>query len=175
MNTAQFTDLLNKLENTHWQALVDGDAILMVDDLQLIIGPIQSANAIVRAPERGNILIAELKRDSLEQADALLNNYYLTHPLTLAGFNHQVALLIQEHGEAAFAAPFGMTPARTLFVDVGEVMAESPQSPRHRYGAFCELNKPLNETALKKHVIKWLESGDAHSHYLGMNVCRYNC
>jgi hypothetical protein len=38
---------------------------------------------------------------------------------------------------------------------------------------FCELQRPL--AVLDERVRRWLERGEAHQRYLGMNVCRYNC
>jgi hypothetical protein len=62
-----------------------------------------------------------------------------------------------------------------LFVDGGEVIAECADSPRHRYGVFCELESTLSEHAIEEQVRQWLERGEAYEDYLGMNVCRYNC
>lgn len=95
--------------------------------------------------------------------------------LSQSDFNQQVEQLFALHGVAAFAAPYGSFPKFTLFVEDETVVAESASSPRHRYGAFCELDKPLTGAALEKHVRHWLSSGEAYALYLSMNVCRYNC
>lgn len=95
--------------------------------------------------------------------------------LSQSNFNHQVEQLFALHGPAAFAAPSGHYPQLTLFVEEETVVAESVSSPRHRYGAFCELDKPLAGVALEKHVRQWLSSAEAYALYLSMNVCRYNC
>jgi hypothetical protein len=95
--------------------------------------------------------------------------------LTQTEFNQQVAQLFAVHGAAAFAAPSGHFPQLTLFVEDETVVAESATSPRHRYGAFCELDKALDGAVLEKQVRQWLSSGEAYALYLSMNVCRYNC
>lgn len=95
--------------------------------------------------------------------------------LSQSNFNQQVEQLFALHGPAAFAAPSGHYPQLTLFVEEETVVAESVSSPRHRYGAFCELDKPLAGAALEKQVRHWLNSGEAYALYLSMNVCRYNC
>jgi len=41
--------------------------------------------------------------------------------------------------------------------------------------AYCELEHPLEDGELEKYVRKWLQRGEAHERYLGMNACRYNC
>ena len=175
MDKAAFVRLLEKLDEKAWSSVVDGQAILLVDDVRLETGPDQSANAIIRAAENGADTAAALKQRSLHEAAELLYNYYLTHPLTLAGFNFQVEALFARHGAEAFAAPIGKLPRYTLFVEGGEVMAEAADSPRFRYGAFCELGHSVPADAVADHVLKWLQAGDAYDNYLGMNVCRYNC
>ena len=99
----------------------------------------------------------------------------MSQALSQSDFNQQVEQLFALHGVAAFAAPSGYYPQFTLFVEEETVVAESASSPRHRYGAFCELDKPLVGAALEKHVRHWLSSGEAYALYLSMNVCRYNC
>lgn len=99
----------------------------------------------------------------------------MSQALKQSYFNQQVEQLFALHGVAAFAAPSGHYPQFTLFVEEETVVAESASSPRHRYGAFCELDKPLTGAELEKHVRQWLNSGEAYALYLSMNVCRYNC
>lgn len=95
--------------------------------------------------------------------------------LSPSEFNQQVETLLTTHGAASFAAVTGTYPRHTLFIAGDRVIAESADSPRHRYGTFCELDSTLNDEALTAYVWEWLNSGDAHEQYLGMNVCRYNC
>ena len=175
MDKAAFVQLLEELDDKAWSRVVDGQAILLVDDMRLETGADQSANAIIRAAQNGTDTAATLKQRSLHDAAGLLHNYYLTHPLTLTGFNLQVKALLARYGAEAFAAPIGQLPRYTLFVEGGEVMAEASDSPRFRYGAFCELGHSVPADAVADHVRKWLQGGEAYDNYLGMNVCRYNC
>lgn len=107
----------------------------------------------------------------------------MAQALSQTDFNQQVEELFAIHGAAAFAAPLGETPRYTLFVDGERVVAESAESPRHQYGAFCALETALEAAleaklkgdALDEHVRAWLDSGEAYELYLGMNVCRYDC
>ena len=99
----------------------------------------------------------------------------MTQELSRSDFDRQVEALFGQHGARAFAALEGQYPERTLFVEGEQVVAESADSPRHRYGTFCELEEPLSGAALEAHVRQWLASGDAYELYIGMNVCRYNC
>lgn len=99
----------------------------------------------------------------------------MNQALTQTEFNQQVEKLFAAHGAAAFAAAGGQYPQYTLFVVDDQVVAESADNPRHRYGAFCELDHALNDAARDAHVRRWLSSGEAYNLYLSMNVCRYNC
>lgn len=99
----------------------------------------------------------------------------MSRALTPAEFEQQVQALFEQHGAAAFAAPMGQLPSYTLFVDGEQVVAEAQASPRHRYGAFCELTQPVATGALAPHVQQWLQTGEAYALYLSMNVCRYSC
>jgi len=175
MNEATFIQQLQQISPAEWQAVAQGKGVLVVDDLRLEIGPASAPNAVIVASTDPGADAAGLKLESLSSAAELLRNYYLTHPLSLAGFNHQAEALIRQHGASAFTALVGRLPRLTLFVDGGEVVAESAESPRHRYGVFCELDRPLEDTALDRRVWQWLQRGEAHERYLEMNVCRYNC
>lgn len=101
--------------------------------------------------------------------------YLMNQALTQTEFNQQVDNLFATHGPAAFAAAGGEHPQYTLFVVDDQVVAESADSPRHRYGAFCEHDHVLNDAALDAHVRRWLRNGEAYNLYLSMNVCRYDC
>lgn len=85
-------------------------------------------------------------------------------------FREQVEALFDHHGASAFAALAGTLPPMTLFVDGQNVVADSEQSPRHRYGVYCELNHPLHDEALAQYMRRWLESGEAYSTYISMKV-----
>ena len=175
MNKNTFIHQLELLKDTDWQAVIEGLALVNINDAYHEIGPAQASNAIIALTEHNKSDAATLKLESLAHASSILSNYYLSHPLTLAGFNRQVEKLINEHGASAFSAVAGQLAARTLFVDEAEVIAETADSPRHRYGVFCELPGPLADSVLETHIRRWLEQGEAHEQYLSMNVCRYNC
>ncbi|WP_299871795.1 hypothetical protein [uncultured Cocleimonas sp.] len=173
MNKQTFISLLKKLKESHWQAIVDGEALQMVDDLRLEIGALNLSNIILDSSS--GLDAVSLREKTLEQADELLSSYYLTHPLTRKGFTIQARALVEQYGGLDFAAPLGSFPERTLFVEGGELIAENRDSPRHRYGAFCELENTFDNATILVLVNKWIESGAAHERYLEMNVCRYSC
>lgn len=167
MNEALFIQLLDRLTEQDWQAIAGGAALVLIDDRELALGSADAPNVIVRGPRQ--------KPETMASAGSLLDDYYRHHPLSLAGFNRQVEGLIARHGAPAFAAAEGQLPSHTLFVEGGEVVAESSSAPRYRYGTFCELDRSLTDDALEARVRQWLASGEAHERYLSMNVCRYSC
>jgi hypothetical protein len=84
-------------------------------------------------------------------------------------------VLCETHGYEAFAALPDARPAKSLFVEQGTVTAESQDSPRFRYGTYCELPVSTNAGDIKQVVERWISSGQAYDSYLVMNLCRLNC
>ena len=175
MNEIIFIHLLRQLQKNDWQAVIEGQAVVLIDDARLEIGPADAPNAIITSPDQNTYDSATLMQESLANASTILSNYYLSHPLTMAGFNRQLEKLMDEYGATAFTAVTGQSAQYTLFVAGGEVIAENADSPRHRYGVFCELAAPLSAAAGETYIHKWLARGEAYEQYLSMNVCRYNC
>ena len=151
----------------------DRRALRLVDGERLDWGSGDEPDVIVREfPEKAHQAPGEWLNG---QAENLLADFDRTHPVSRTGFDRQARALFTEHGSQAFAAPPGRMPCFTLFVDSGSVVAEPEHSPRHRYGAYCELPAPLDPDAASAKVESWLASGEAYASYLGMNVRRYNC
>ncbi len=176
MNLDEFRQHLHQLEEADWQAVMNGRSILIVDDRYLETGPADAENACLGLNDgQGAGDGAELKEQIMNNAEQILNNYYLDHALTAEGFRYQVERLFVIHGICAFAAAQDCLPDRTLFVEGGEVIAEHAESPRHRYGVYCELDHDMSGEECEVYIRQWLEQGEAHEQYLGMNVCRYNC
>lgn len=173
MNLQYFLQLLEALDPQSWQQLAEGANLLIVDDSRLEVNPSPAQNIIIHGKNPDSTTIN--RQWCLNHAETLLEHYYRTTPLSRTGFDQQVEQLIKQHGAAAFAAPFGAIPTCTLFVEQGEVVAETAESPRHRYGAFYELERPVADNEASAQVLQWLKQGSAYEHYLSMNMCRYNC
>lgn len=173
MNEQQLSDLFHTLAPADWQALKAGANLLLIDDSRLEVTTEPAQNVLLRGADYRET--APLSEWCPQHAAELLEHYYRTTPLSRVGFDTQVLQLVEQHGGHAFAAPLGAVPICTLFVEGGVVVAETAASPRHRYGAFLELDRPLSadETALR--VARWIEQESAYEHYLSMNMCRYNC
>ena len=175
MDDRTLYEILIHLDIESWQSIASDKSLLLVDDQMLRLGSSSSENVIIPAQNGSYRDAAALRDDILQKVDVLITEYYRVHPLTTNGFNRQVEALFTHYGVQAFSAPVGQLPDRSLFVDVGTVVAESIDSPRHRYGVYYEYDLPISESALIQAVRNWLSSGQAYECYLSMNVCRYSC
>lgn len=173
MDIEQLRSLLSALGSdlsAQWQP---GAALLMIDDESLAWGESNAADVLLIFNE--DIDAADLPAWLTANAAELHESYYRGHPLSARGFAKQVRRLFDEHGALSFAAGPGAQPKFSLFVEAGTVVAESQKSPRHRYGAFCAMASAVDTACAEQQALTWLESGEAYSDYLSMNVCRYNC
>lgn len=175
MTAAEFRELLEQLPDGSWRAIIDGAALLLVDDQGVDLGSRDAPNAIVTAVDGVSDHATRFRARVITESEEILAAYYRTHPVTQVGFNRQVVRLIEEHGAESFAAAPDTLPELTLFVDGGVVVAEPSDSPRHRYGTYCELDGSSRVTSVAKRVQLWVESDEAYQSYLSMNVCRYSC
>jgi hypothetical protein len=175
MNSQELRQKLEQLDDATWQQLLAGKALRLVDDERLELADATERNLIVPAQNDSGLDASSLRGLILDQARELVDAYYLRNPLSLNAFTRQVKSLMRHYGAAAFAAEYGELPERTLFVEVGDVLAETSESPRHRYGAYCELDEPLSGQALEERVAEWLDSHEAYEKYISMNICRYSC
>lgn len=173
MRSGEFEALLKALPDEQWQALVDGQMLALHEDARLELSRGGDEYTIVKAREEEDA--EELRERVIGHAREILEDFYRTHPLSREAFDRQAGLLVSQYGEQAFAAPEGRLPERSFFVDGGELKAEPRESPRQRYGAWCETGKPQEGAALKERVNDWINKGEAYEAYRGMNVCRYNC
>ncbi|MGB1108988.1 MAG: hypothetical protein ACPG4N_01455 [Gammaproteobacteria bacterium] len=173
MTKQQFRALMEALPMESWPRIKDGETLCLADDARL---EVKAAGAPMEVPLDTDPETAEALREAnLAASDAIYDAYYRGQPLTAVGFRAQLEGLFEKHGEAGFAAESGAYPEHTLFVDGGELIAESRQGPRFRYGTFLELNQPLDEAKRTSAVRQWADSNSAYEQYLSANVCRYNC
>jgi hypothetical protein len=171
----QLIELFQSLDDSHWLAILTDQALLMQNDMELVIGPDDAPNVLLAASDFHSKQPEQMKQEVINNAEAILASYYLSHPLTLTGFNDQVYRLVKQYSIAAFCAEEGHRAERTLFIEAGEVLALSKEDLRHAYGVFFEFSGPLTGIALENHFSQWIEQGEAYERYLSMNVCRYNC
>jgi hypothetical protein len=175
MNAQKFIAAVNALSDDELLKLHGEQSLRLIDDEWLAIGAYNEIDGMQLSLPTVAVDAAAIRAYLTDAASDLVMNFYINHPLSETGFKRQVRELMQQHGATAFAAPAGQRAAVTLFVDSGEVVAETVGNPRHPYGAFLELQAPVPATDIEDRVQYWLDSGEAYRHYLSMNVCRYNC
>jgi len=174
MNNHLFRRALEQVSEADWQSLYEGRCLLIKDDSELMIGISGSPNSLFKHSDFDCSDALDLKVQVLNKSAEILDNYYRSFPLTLVGFNRQVEKLIERFGVEDFSAVLGGVAKRTFFVEGGEVIVESVESPRHSYGVFFEMDLPLSGSELKEAFHHWLASSGAYFEYVGMNVYRYN-
>lgn len=173
MDLPQFVKLLESVSEADWQRVIAGNPLVLTEDRELVCGKPGDIHACVDDGGFGDA--GALRTSCLQNAKTLYDDYYRTHALTREGFKRLALALVEEHGAAQFAGHFGVIPARTLFVDGGSLIAADATNPRHRYGAYCEIEGKPSTNDISRQVLHWIESGEAYANYLGMNACRYNC
>jgi len=175
MNAQKFIAAVNTMGDDELLELRGEQSLRLIDDARLAIGAYNEVDGMQLSLPTAAVDAASIRAYLVDSAADLVMNFYINHPLSKTGFNNQVRELMQQHGASALAAPAGQRAAVTLFVDSGEVVAETVGNPRHPYGAFLELLAPVPAADIEDKVQYWLDSGEAYRQYLSMNVCRYNC
>jgi hypothetical protein len=175
MNRQFFLAELARLGDTDLARLANGQYLRLVEDQRLAVGEHNELDVMRLSLPDGANDAPSIRRYLEAAAGNLVDAFYREHPLSESGFKNQVSRLIDAHGAQAFAGVAGERADVTLFVDGGEVIAETRGNPRHPYGAFLELDSALDAASIIDRVQHWLASGEAYRQYLSMNVCRYNC
>lgn len=170
MNESEFLSLLQQVDESDWKSVGNNRGILLIDDERLEIGPADHPHVIITRPTDTPDDTDQFTADTLANAASILADYYRTSRLSRKSFDQQVKALIQEHGSAEFCAPTGELPNLTLFVDGGEVIAETADNPRHKYGLFYELLGDSDRSSSHSRLENWLASGEAYGNYLAINV-----
>lgn len=173
MNAHQFIQQLNLLSAKDWHAIANGHSVALKNDDELIISDNNTEQIIVDTKALAEQQADQIKDYVISQAEQFLQQYYLQHPLSQAGFNKQVLALISQHGIDKFISHDHQAAAFTLFVEGGEVIAEDDTSPRQPYGVCFKTESSSKD--IKQQAMNWIHSGEAYELYLSMNVCRYNC
>ncbi len=175
MNATHLRQQLDTLTEQQWQQLLAGGALEIVDDATLRVGDKTLPHILITAADLHADSVDALRQATIDNAEALIQDYYRRHPLTQEGFNRQARALIDQYGAEAFAATADKPAARSLFVDGGDVVAEPADSPKYPYGVHLELDHSADQASITTAVKEWIDSGKAYEDYRGMNVCRYNC
>lgn len=174
MNSEQFNETLEALDDRHYQAILEGAALVMQDDIALVLGRSEQAFVIFELGEERFESVSALKRSLMDRSEALIAEYYQFNPISKHHFNQQLNRLIETQGARAFVQLPSAEADLKLFVDQGVLVAEGGDSPRFKYGIGLALSEQYPSQAIENKVKNWLSSGNAYGDYISVNVCRFS-
>lgn len=174
MNSQQFIEALNELDDSQLQEILDGQGLIVYQDAGLTTGRSDAAFVIYELGEDPYQDTASLKAALTEQADTLIDEYYQFNPLSKEYFNKELIKMLQELGWDAFLQQPGEVPNYKLFVEKDQLVAEDSSSMRFKYGSCLELDQKFPATALQNKAKNWVQSGSAYEGYITTNVCRWS-
>ncbi|GAB6035245.1 hypothetical protein [Galenea microaerophila] len=175
MNTEQFKQAIETLDDQALQAILDGHALKVEDDETLTIGRPNDAYVIYYLGDEQFDLIDTLKQSLLDRAEALVKDYYQFNPMSKTSFNRQLNALLQAHPTDYFVSMPGQPESGRIFVEEDTLVVEEKGSPRFKYGMALELSEKMTEQAISNKVKNWVSSGHAYQDYISINVCRFSC
>lgn len=174
MNSAQFKETLEALDDCHYQAILEGAAQVMQDDAALVLGKSDQAFVIFELGEERFESVSALKRSLMDRSEALIAEYYQFNPISKHHFNQQLNRLIETHGARAFVQVPSAEADLKLFVDQGVLVAKGVESPSFKYGLCLDLSEQYPSQAIENKIKNWLSSGNAYGDYISVNVCRFS-
>ncbi|BCN92510.1 hypothetical protein THMIRHAM_02950 [Thiomicrorhabdus immobilis] len=174
MNAEQFTQALNDFSDENYQEILDGAALIIHEDKGLTLGKSQQAYVIFELGDESFDSSDALKASLIERAEDLIQEYYQYNPISKMHFNNQLQNLIKEHGANAFVTMPGQEATVKLFVEGSDVIVETNESPRFKYGFCLVLNEKVLSQAVENKVKNWVSSGSAYDDYISVNVCRFS-
>ena len=174
MNAEQFKQALNEFPDENYQAIIDGAALIVFEDKALTLGKSQQAYVIFEMGDETFDSSDALKASLIERSNDLIQEYYQYNPISKMHFNNQLINLVKEHGANAFVTMPGQEAIVKLFVEGSEVIVETNESPRFKYGFCYVLNEKLLPQAVENKVKNWVSSGSAYDDYISVNVCRFS-
>ena len=174
MNTEQFTQVLSDFSNEDYNAILEGAALIIDQDKALTLGKSQQAYVIFELGDESFDSVEALKASLIERSADLIEEYYQHNPISKMHFNTQLFNLIKEHGATAFVTMPGQQAKVKLFTHDGEVLVETEESPRFKYGFCLVLNDKVLPQAIENKIKNWVSSGSAYDDYISVNVCRFS-
>ncbi|WP_019557154.1 hypothetical protein [Thiomicrorhabdus arctica] len=174
MNAEQFIQALTDFSDENYQAIVEGAALVIHEDKSLTLGKIQQAYVIFEMGDETFDSTDALKASLIERAADLIEEYYQNNPISKMHFNRQLLDFIKEHGANAFVTMPGQQAQVKLFTEDGNVLLETKESPKFKYGFCLVLNEKVLPQAVENKVKNWVSSGSAYDDYISVNVCRFS-
>lgn len=174
MKAQPFIEAVKQLSDDDFQLILEGNAIIIENDVALTTGRADSAYVIYELGEDPFTSSEEIKAFLIQNAEALLKEYYQFNPVSRQYFDRSLNKLFEEYGPDAFSATPDGEPERVLFVEDGELISEDASSPRFKYGMFMTIEDHIKPLARANKVKNWVQSGTAYGDYISVNVCRFS-
>ena len=174
MNAELFKQVLTEFSDENYQAILEGAALVIHEDKALTLGKTQQAYVIFEMGDETFDSTDALKASLIERATYLIEGYYQNNPISKMHFNRQLLAMIKEHGANAFVTMPGQQAQVKLFTQDGNVLLETKESPKFKYGFCLVLNDKVLPQAVENKVKNWVSSGSAYDDYISVNVCRFS-
>ncbi|MDC1450278.1 hypothetical protein N8477_05855 [Candidatus Thioglobus sp.] len=174
MNLSQFNEEIRSLDKDFLQSILDGSALLMVEDQSLGLGSSNGAFVIFWIEDEVFPSIEDLRSYLAEEAEDLHVNYYKHSPLSKEYFEAKLSSLMDEYGQTAFASQQGGMPEKTLISSNGDLLVLTEEDYTFKYGLYLNLEGNLSPKISALKAKTWLQSGAAYNDYIAVNVFRFS-
>ena len=99
MNLSHFKEEIKNLDKAFLQSILDGSALVMVEDQSLGLGSSNGAFVIFWIEDEKFFSVEDLRDYLSTDAEDLLLNYYEHSPISKEYFESTLSRLMDEHGE----------------------------------------------------------------------------
>ncbi len=174
MNLSQFEQEIKKLDKDFLQSILDGSALVMVEDRSLGLGRSNGAFVIFWIEDEQFSSVESLRDYLISDSQDLLESYYEHSPLSKEYFEKKLSSLISEHGETAFISQLDSMPEKSLMSSKGELLVLTEEDYIFKYGLYLKLEEKLSQQISAQKVKNWLQTGAAYNDYIAINVFKFS-
>ena len=174
MNLSHFKEEIKNLDKGFLQSILDGSALVMVEDQSLGLGSSNGAFVIFWIEDEKFSSVEDLRDCLSTDAEDLLLNYYEHSPISKEYFESTLSRLMDEHGEAAFVSQPGGMPEKSLITSNGDLLVLTEEDYIFKYGLYLNLEDKLNPKISALKAKNWIQSGTAYNDYIAVNVFRFS-
>ena len=174
MNLSQFNEEITSLDKDFLKSILDGSALVMVQDQSLGLGSSNGASVIFWIEDEVFSSVEDLRSYLAEEAEDLHVSYYKHSPLSKEYFEAKLSSLMDEFGQTVFVSQQGGMPEKSLISSNGDLLVLSDEDYTFKYGLYLSLEDNLSPKVLASKAKTWLQSGAAYNDYIAINVFRFS-
>jgi hypothetical protein len=174
MNLSNFKIKIQMLDENFLKSILDGSALVMIQDKELGLGSSNGAFVIFWIEDEKFSSTDDLRAYLDIEAEDLFSNYYAHSPLSKEYFETKLSDLMNNNGEASFTSQPGDMPEKSLIVSDGELSVLTEADYIFKYGLYLQLEEKLNSKISAVKARNWLQSGAAYNDYIAVNVFRFS-